>query len=340
MMNKTVKLYDSTMRDGSHAIHHQYEPETVRNICRGMEAAGVYAVEVGHGGGLGGSTIQFGFGKYPDEDLLRAAKSELKNTKLSALLVPGLGTMEDLKAAADCGLDIVRVAVHCTELDVGMQHIKLAKQLGMEAAAFFMMSHMISAEDLAVQAKIAEGYGVDYIFIADSAGAMTPPDIRERVIKVKEAVNVPVGVHCHNNLALGVGNSIAAFEAGADIIDGSLQGLGAGCGNTPTEVLAAVFNKMGVDTGCDMFKLMDVGEKYILPLKPRPIEVTNETLILGYTGIYSSFYLHTLDVAKRYNLDPREIFVELGNRKVVGGQEDMIINVALDLLEQKKGESK
>jgi 4-hydroxy 2-oxovalerate aldolase len=335
-MNKTVKLYDSTLRDGSHAVHHQYDEEIVKNVCKGMEEAGVYAVEVGHGGGLGGSTIQFGFGKISDDLLLKAAKSVLKNTKLSALLVPGLGTMEDLKMAAECGVDIVRVAVHCTELDVGMQHIKLTKELGLEAAAFFMMSHMISPDDLAKQAEIAQSYGVDYIFIADSSGAMTPQDIRERVVKVKAVVNVPVGVHCHNNLALGVGNSVAAFEAGADIIDGTLQGLGAGCGNTPTEVLAAVFNKMNVETGCDMFKLMDVGEKFIVPIKPRPIEVTNETLILGYTGIYSSFYLHTLDVAKRYNLDPRDIFVELGNRKVVGGQEDMIINVALDLINKKK----
>lgn len=338
-MKKQVRLYDSTLRDGSHAVHHQYTAEIVRNVCRGLEEAGIYAAEVGHGGGLGGSTIQFGFGKETDETLLKAAKSVLKNTKLGVLLVPGLGTMEDLKMAAECGADIVRVAVHCTELDVGMQHIKLAKKLGLEAAAFFMMSHMISAEDLAIQAEIAQSYGVDYVFIADSSGAMTPQDIRERVVKVKEAVTVPVGVHCHNNLALGVGNSIAAYEAGADIIDGTLQGLGAGSGNTPTEVLAAVFSKMGVETGCDMFKLMDAGEKYIIPIKPRPIEVTNETLILGYTGIYSSFYLHTLDVAKRYNLDPRDIFVELGNRKVVGGQEDMIINVALDLIAKNKKEA-
>ncbi len=335
-MNKIVKLYDSTLRDGSHAVHHQYDAEIVKNVCKGMEESGIYAVEVGHGGGLGGSTIQFGFGKESDETLLKAAKSVLKKTKLSVLLVPGLGTMEDLKMAAECGVDIVRVAVHCTELDVGMQHIKLAKQLGLEAAAFFMMSHMISADELAIQAEIAQSYGVDYIFIADSSGAMTPQDIRERVSKVKAVVNVPIGVHCHNNLALGVGNSVAAYEVGADIIDGTLQGLGAGCGNTPTEVLAAVFSKMGVDTGCDMFKLMDIGEKYILPIKPRPIEVTNEAVILGYTGIYSSFYLHTLDIAERYNLDSRDIFIELGNRKVVGGQEDMIINVALDLIEKKK----
>lgn len=339
-MKRTVKLYDSTLRDGSHAVHHQYTAEIVKNVCKGLEEAGIYAAEVGHGGGLGGSTIQFGFGKESDETLLQAAKSVLKNTKLSVLLVPGLGTMEDLKMAADCGVDIVRVAVHCTELDVGMQHIKLAKELGLEAAAFFMMSHMISADNLAEQAKIAEGYGVDYVFIADSSGAMTPQDIRERVEKVKAVVTIPVGVHCHNNLGLGVGNSVAAFEVGADIIDGTLQGLGAGCGNTPTEVLAAVFDKMGVETGCDMFKVMDVGEKCIVPIKPRPIEVTNETLILGYTGIYSSFYLHTLDVAKRYNLDPRDIFVELGNRKVVGGQEDMIINVALDLLAEREKAAK
>lgn len=331
-MKNNVRLIDTTLRDGSHAIHHQYDLETVKNVCEGLEKAGVYAAEVGHGAGIGGSTIQFGFAKESDQDLLKAASKVLKNTKLSILLVPGLGTMKDLELASECGVDIVRVAVHCTELDVGMQHLKLGKKLGLETAAFFMMSHMISADDLAEQAKIAEGYGVDFITIADSSGAMTLNDISERVRKVKQAISCPVGVHCHNNLGLAVGNSVAAFEEGADFIDGTLQGLGAGSGNTPTEALVAVFEKMGVETGCDMFTLMDTGQYYIKPLKETPTEVTNESLILGYTGIYSSFYLHTLDIAKRYNLDPRDIFIELGKRKVVGGQEDMIINVAQDLI--------
>ncbi len=332
---KTVKIFDSTMRDGSHAIHHTYTPEIVANLCEGMEKAGVYAVEVGHGAGLGGSTINFGFGKHSDKELLKAASSVLKNTKLSCLLVPGLGMLEDLQEAFECGANMVRVGIHCTELDVGLQHIKLAKELGMEAVAFFMMSHLISAENLAKEAKIAEENGADCVFIADSAGAMVPKDIVERVKAVKAAVSIPVGVHCHNNVGLGVGNSIAAYEAGADIVDGTLQGMGAGCGNTPTEALVAAFNKMDVDCGVDLFKIMDTSEKYLLPIKPRPLEVTNEAIILGYAGIYSSFYLHTLDIAERYNLDPKAIFVELGKRKVVGGQEDMIINVAQDMINGK-----
>lgn len=329
---KNVKIFDSTLRDGSHAVHHQYTPEFVRELCAGMEAAGIFAVEVGHGAGLGGSTINFGFGKHEDDELLKAASSVLKNTKLSCLLVPGLGTLEDLKMAYDCGVNLVRVGIHCTELDVGLQHIKLAKELGMEACAFFMMSHLISADDLAVQTKIAEDNGADYVFIADSAGAMVPKDMKERVEKVKAVVSIPVGVHCHNNIGLGVGNSIAAYEAGADIVDGTLQGLGAGSGNTPTEALIAAFNKMGVDSGADLFKTMDISDRCISEIKPRPIEVTNDAIILGYAGIYSSFFLHTLDIAKRYNLDPKAIFVELGKRQVVGGQEDMIINVAQDML--------
>lgn len=332
---RNVKIFDSTLRDGSHAVHHTYTSEFVKNVCAGMETAGIFAVEVGHGAGLGGSTINFGFGKESDKELLSAAKSVLKKTQLACLLVPGLGTIDDLREAHECGVDMVRVGVHCTELDVGLQHIKLAKELGMEAVAFFMMSHLISADNLAVQAKIAEDNGADYIFIADSAGAMIPAEIIDRVKKTKAVVSIPVGVHCHNNIGLGVGNSLAAYEAGADIVDGTLQGLGAGCGNTSTEALVAAFDKMNVESGVDLFKVMDVSDKYIMEIKLRPIELTNEAIILGYAGIYSSFYLHTLDIAKRYNLDPKAIFVELGRRKVVGGQEDMIINVAQDMIANK-----
>ncbi len=334
-MRRPVKIIDTTLRDGSHAIHYQYSLENIKNICEGLERGGVYAAEVGHGAGIGGSTLQFGLAKESDRDMLETAASCLKNTKLATLLVPGLGTMEDLKAAYDCGVGLVRVAVHCTELDVGMQHMKLGKELGMEVAAFFMMSHMISPEALAEQMKIAESYGTDFIYMADSSGAMVPEEMKKRVTLLKEAVNVPVGVHCHNNLGLSVGNSIAAYEAGADFIDSTLQGLGAGSGNTPTEALVASLKKMEVETGCDFFKLMETGEKYVRPLIEHTLEVTNESLILGYTGIYSSFYLPTLKTAKKFGVNPIDVFIELGKRKVVGGQEDMILDVAYELAKRK-----
>lgn len=335
MTKRPVKIIDTTLRDGSHAIHYQYSVEDVKNICKGLEESGVYAAEVGHGAGIGGSTLQYGLAKEADRDILTAAASCLKNTKLAVLLVPGLGTMDDLKAAYECGVRLVRVAVHCTELDVGMQHIKLGKELGMEVAAFFMMSHMISAEELAEQFKIAESYGVDFIYMADSSGAMVPEEITKRVKLLKEAVNVPIGVHCHNNLGLAVGNSLAAYESGADFVDTTLQGLGAGSGNTPTEATVAAFNKMQVETGCDLFKLMEVGEKYVRPLVQHSLEVTNESIILGYTGIYSSFYLPTIKTAKKFNVNPIDVLVELGKRKVVGGQEDMILDVAYELSKRK-----
>lgn len=332
----SVKIIDTTLRDGSHAVHHQYTVEQIKNICRGLEEGGVYAADVSHGAGIGGSTIQFGLAKTSDEEMIKAAASVLKNTKLAVLLVPGLGTMEDLRKAKEYGIDIVRVAVHCTEIDVGMQHMKLGKELGLEVCAFFMMTHMIEPRELLKYMKLAESYGVDYVCMADSSGAMVPEEISERVKLLKKELSIPVGVHCHNNLGLAVGNSVAAYEAGADYIDTTLQGIGAGCGNTPTEPLVAVLNKMKVNTGCDLFKLLDVGAKYVKPLIQHSLEVNNESVILGYTGIYSSFYLPTLKIAEKYNLDPRDIFLKLGELKVVGGQEDMILDVAYNMSKERK----
>ena len=332
---KMVRLIDTTLRDGSHAVHHQYTAENVGNICAGLEKAGVYAAEVGHGAGVGGSILTFGLAKTSDKDLLDAAASVLKNTKLSVLLVPGLGTMKDLELAASCGVKQVRVAVHCTEVDVGEQHIKLAKNLGLEAVSFLMMTHMTSPEKLAEQAKMAESYGADIVCMADSSGAMIPQEITARVGALKRAVNISIGVHTHNNMGLAIGNTMAAVEAGAEFVDGSLQGLGAGSGNAQSEVLAAVLKKAGIETGADFYALMDVGERYVRPLIKHSLEVTNESLIMGYAGLYSSFYLHTLDVAKRFGVDPRDIMIELGARKVVGGQEDQIVDVAVQLQKNK-----
>ncbi len=334
---RRVRIIDTTLRDGSHAMHHQYTPEHVFNICSGLEKAGVYAVEVGHGAGAGGSVLQFGLAKHSDRELLTAAARALSRSKLAVLLVPGLGTMEDLKLAYECGARMVRVAVHCTEVDVGAQHIRLGKELGMEVAAFFMMSHMTTPEALAAQAKMAQGYGADMIYIADSSGAQTPHDMEARVRAVqKEVPNLPIGVHCHNNLGLGVANPLAAVDAGAELIDGALEGWGAGCGNTSTQVVAAVLHKMGIDTGTDWYELVETGERYVRPLINRSLEVTNEALILGYTGIYSSFYLRVLEAAEQYGVSPKLIFEGLGRRKVVGGQEDVILDVALELQRQKE----
>jgi len=334
---RKVKLIDTTLRDGSHAIHYQFTPEQVFNIARGLDEAGVYAVEVGHGAGVGGSVLQFGFSKHSDEELLTAAASALKRAKLAVLLVPGLGTMEDLKLAYDCGARMVRVAVHCTEVDVGAQHIRLGKELGMEVAAFHMMSHMTTPEALAEQAKMAESYGADMIYIADSSGAMLPFDLEARVRAVQRAVRLPIGVHCHNNLGLGIGNPLAAVDAGAEFIDGALEGFGAGCGNTSTQGIAAVLEKAGIDTGCDWYRLMEVGEKHLRPLITHSLEVTNEALTLGMTGIYSSFYQRVMRVVAETGVSARAVFEELGRHKVVGGQEDMILDVVLELLQKKGG---
>lgn len=330
-----IKLVDTTLRDGSHAVNHQYTVEQIANICKGLEKSGVYAAEVGHGAGIGGSILNYGLARHTDKEMLTAAKSQLKNTKLATLLVPGLGTMDDLKLAADCGLDMVRVAVHCTEVDVAEQHIKLAKELGLETVAFFMMSHMISAKELAEYAKMAEGYGSDVILFADSSGYMTPVDIRERVNEIKSAVKLPIGIHTHNNLGLGVGNVITAVEAGAQYVDGALEGQGAGSGNGNIQAVAAVLNKMGYDTGADIYELMEVGKTHVRPLIKNSLEITNESIMLGYIGIYSSFYLEVMEASKKFNIQPRLIFEELGRRKVVGGQEDQILDICYKILENK-----
>ena len=334
---RTVKLIDTTLRDGSHAMNYQYTPEHVYNICKALDEAGVYAVDVGHGAGVGGSVLQYGLSKHSAEELLSAAAEALKNAKLCVLLVPGLGTMEDLKVAYKHGARMVRVAVHCTEVDVGAQHIRLGKELGMEVAAFHMMTHMTTPEALAEQAEMAASYGADIIYIADSSGAMLPYDIEARVRAVQRAVpHLPIGVHCHNNLGLGIANPLAAVDAGAEFVDGALEGWGAGCGNTSTQNIAAVLEKAGITTGADWYKLAEAGQKYVRPLINRPLEVTNEALVLGMTGIYSSFYQRVLAASEKSGVPARAIFEELGKRKVVGGQEDVILDVVLELQEKAK----
>ena len=339
MMSKKVRVIDTTMRDGSHALHHTQSPETVANICACLEKAGVYAAEVGHGAGLNGSLLQYGFGKYSDRELLRAARAQLKNTKLYDLFCPGIATMKDMRYAKEnYGLDGVRVAVHCSEADLGETHIQGGKELGLDVISFLMMAHLISVEELVENAMKAKSYGADVIYFADSAGALTPQGIRDRVVALKDATGLPVGVHTHNNLGLGVGNVVAAVEAGADYVDGALDGLGAGSGNGCTQAIVAVLEKMQVETGCDFYILCEAADKYVVPIMQRPLEVTSESCTLGKVGIYSSFYLNTLEASKKYGIPYQKIFEELGRRGAIGGQEDMILDICYEFMNEGKKE--
>ncbi|MGI9862764.1 4-hydroxy-2-oxovalerate aldolase [Moorella naiadis] len=335
--SKFIHLVDTTLRDGSHAVSHQFTAEQVAAIAAGLDAAGVEYIEVSHGDGLAGSSFNYGWSAVSEEELLKAASGAIKKGKLTVLLLPGIGTVEDLKMAADCGAKVVRVATHVTEADIGEQHIGIAKKMGMMAVGFLMMAHMVPPEKVVEQAKLFESYGADYINIADSAGAMLPEDVKARVGAVVEAVKVPVGFHAHNNLTLATANALAAVEAGATFLDCTCRGLGAGAGNAQTEALVGVLDKAGYQTGIDFYKIMDVAEDIVEPVMHRPQVVRNAPLMLGYAGVYSSFLLHTYRAAEKFNLDPRDILVELGRRRMVGGQEDMIVDVAYQLAQKRGG---
>lgn len=328
---KFINLVDTTLRDGSHAVSHQYTVEQVKAIASGLDEAGVQYIELSHGDGLAGSSYNYGWSATSEEELIKAASSVIKKGKLVVLLIPGIGTIEDLKMAADCGVKVVRVATHVTEADISEQHIGMAKKIGMMAIGFLMMTHMALPEKVVEQAKLLESYGADCVYIADSAGALLPEGVSERVSAVVEALKVPVGFHAHNNLTLATANSLVAIEAGATFIDGTCRGLGAGAGNTQIEVLTGVLEKKGYETGVDFYKIMDVAEDIVEPIINRPQVVRNASMMLGYSGVYSSFLLHTYRAAERFNLDPRKILVELGRRRMVGGQEDMIVDVAYQL---------
>ncbi len=323
---RNIRLIDTTQRDGSHAINHQYTPEKITEISRGLEAAGVYAAEVGHGSGIAGSIINQGLSKTPDDQLFAAARAELKNTKLATLFCPGTAVIDDLYRAKDYGIEVIRFALHCTEVDLGETHIIKAHEMGFECIGFMMMAHTISPEDIKEQAKLLASYGADVIYFADSAGAMVPQDIRDRVNAIKSVVDLPVGVHCHNNLGLAVGNEIAAVEAGADYVDGTLEGFGPSSGNANIAALTSALRKMGMDPGADMYKLLDAG-KAVRPLMTTPLEVNDETVVLGTIGLYSSFYQHVMEESAKFHLNPFDVFQELGRRKCIGGQEDMIVEV-------------
>lgn len=333
---KHIHLVDSTLRDGSHPMAHAYTREQIATVTAGLAGAGVEYIEISHGDGLGGSSINFGRSLLTDEEMLAAASPVVGASKLTVLLIPGIGTQEDLEMSAAHGVKAVRVATHVTEADIAEQHIGLARKLGMEAFGFLMMAHLSPPEKVLEQAKLFESYGASAVYVADSAGAMLPRDVTARLAPVAAALRIPIGFHAHNNLALGVANSIAAAEAGATYLDGTCRGLGAGAGNAQLEVLTGVLDKMGYETSIDFYKIMDVTEKLVDPMIKRPQVVNNTALMMGYAGVYSSFLLFTWKASERFGVDARDILVELGRRRMVGGQEDMIIDVAYQLAQQKK----
>lgn len=333
LQGRKVILHDMCLRDGMHAKREQISVAQMVKVATALDDAGVPYIQVTHGGGLGGNSLQHGFAPHSNEEYISAVAPLMRQAKISVLLIPGLGTMKELQSAYDCGARSVHVATHCTEADTSPQHIAYARKLGMDTSGFLMMAHLNDAAGIARQGKLMESYGAQTVYVTDSAGYMLPEDVKARVGALREVLNpeTEIGFHGHHNLGMGVANSIAAIEAGASRIDGSVAGLGAGAGNTPLEVFAAVCERMGIETGTDLFKLMDVAEDIIVPMMEHIVRVDRESLTLGYAGVYSTFLLHAKRAGLQFGVPARDILVELGRKKMIGGQEDMIQDTALTM---------
>lgn len=337
LKGRQVIVHDMCLRDGMHAKREQMSVAQMVQIASALDAAGVPYIQVTHGAGLGGNSLQHGFAPHSNEEYLSAVCSAVKRSKVSVLLLPGLGTMRELQSAYDCGARSVHVATHCTEADTSPQHIAYARKLGMDSTGFLMMAHLNTPEGLAQQGKLMESYGAQTVYITDSAGYMLPADVKARVSALRDVLKpeTEIGFHGHHNMGMGIANSIAAIEAGASRIDASVGGLGAGAGNTPLEAFVAVCERMGIETGCDLFKLMDMAEDLIFPLMDHIVRVDRSSLTLGFAGVYSTFLLHANRAAERFGIPARDILVELGRKKMIGGQEDMITDTAMTMAKER-----
>ncbi|MDP2340015.1 MAG: 4-hydroxy-2-oxovalerate aldolase [Deltaproteobacteria bacterium] len=333
---KKLILNDATLRDGMHALAHQYTIEQMVSIAAKLDEAKIDIIEVSHGDGLNGNSFTYGFSRHTEEEYLRAVKAVLKHAKLAALLLPGIGTTKELHLAKDCGVDTIRIATHCTEADIANEHIETARHLDFDVATFLMMAHMTTTAELVKQAKVMASAGAHCVYVVDSAGAMLMHEAKEKVTALKESLSCEVGFHNHDNLGLGVANTVVAIEAGADRVDGSVAGMGAGAGNCRLEVLVAVLQRMGIETGAKLYPLIECADVLVRPMqKDHPVQIDGNALMMGFAGVYSSFLLHTERAALRFGVDARDILVEVGRRKLVGGQEDLIVDVAIDLQKAK-----
>ena len=337
LKGRKVLVHDMSLRDGMHAKREQISTEQMVKVATGLDDAGVPLIQVSHGAGLGGNSLQHGFALHSNEQYWDAVIPKLKKSKVSVLLIPGLGTMKELQSAYEHGVRSVHVATHCTEADTSPQHIAYARKLGMDTTGFLMMAHLNDAEGLVKQGLMMESYGAQTVYITDSAGYMLPSDVKARVGALRAALKpeTEIGFHGHHNLGMGIANSIAAIEEGATRIDASVGGLGAGAGNTPLEVFVAVCERMGIDTGCDLFKLMDLTEEVIFPMMEHIVRVDRASLTLGFAGVYSTFLLHANRAGAKYGVPARDILVELGRKKMIGGQEDMIEDTAMTMAKER-----